>query len=153
MKQGSTFIVELPAGIAPARSRPDPTPASLIQTVKQRKRVLIVDDNTDARVLLGDLLAMSGHEVKTAGDGPEALALLDTFDADVAVLDIGLPGMNGLELATKVRALRRGPSVRLLAMTGYGQPSDKAASREVGFDQHLVKPVDIDQLLELISSA
>jgi signal transduction histidine kinase len=144
---GSEFVVRLPSVPAPAEapSEATSTPPTISHS---RKRVLGVDDNEDAAWLMTQLLASLGHEVEMALDGPSALALIDRFPCEVALLDIGLPVMNGFELAQRLRA--RLPSVVLVAVTGYAQASDRAASRAAGFDAHLVKPVDIDDVSEII---
>jgi DNA-binding response OmpR family regulator len=113
-----------------------------------KQRVLIVDDNEDARLLLSEILRAIGHDVRTAADGYEAVKLVETFTPDVAILDIGLPGMDGYELATKLGAIAKG--AKLIALSGYGQESDRVKSHAAGFDRHLVKPVDIRRLLDSI---
>src|SRR4029077_18414403 len=100
-----------------------------------------VDDNHDAANLLADTLRFGGFEVATAFDGAEALKTLNSFRADVAILDIGLPSMNGLELARQLREIDSTRMIRLIALSGYGQQADFTASSEAGFDLHLVKPV------------
>jgi len=114
------------------------------------RRILVVDDNVDAGEILADLLRTLGHEVAIAYDGPQALIALESFDADVAVLDIGLPVMDGYELAGLIRQGARKPVPRLLALTGYGQPEDVARSLAAGFDEHFVKPVSIESLIEVL---
>ena len=104
-------------------------------------RVLVVDDNEDAADVLADLLRSFGHEVAVAYDGPQALSMSAAFHPSVAVLDIGLPVMDGYELATKLRETE-GRALRLYAVTGYGQADDLARSQAAGFDAHFVKPVD-----------
>ncbi len=145
---GSTFSVHLPASAA--SSEPDRPPTAQPATAPLAARVLIVDDNRDAAEMLATLLRLHGHEVLTAGDGPEALALLDTFDAGAAVLDIGLPVMDGFELARRIREKRPDPTPVLIAVTGYGQPDDRQRSLDAGFTHHLVKPADHDVLLRLL---
>ncbi len=103
-------------------------------------------------MLLAEALARFGHTVRSAPDGPAALALLEEFTPDVAVLDIGLPGMDGYELATRIREMPKHGTVRLLALTGYGQPRDQPRSKDAEFDVHLVKPVDVKSLLAHIGS-
>ncbi len=110
----------------------------------------MVDDNEDAAELLASALELMGHTVRVAHDGPAALKLAPEFDPELALLDIGLPVMDGYELARRLRddpALRRVP---LVALTGYGQPSDRERSEAAGFDAHLVKPVDIERVAALI---
>jgi CheY-like chemotaxis protein len=106
-------------------------------------RVLIVDDNVDAADSLGDALGDFGHAVEVAYDGPTALAKLETFTPDVALLDLGLPGMDGCQLARLIRQRERLAGIRLYAITGRAEPADRARVREAGFDGHLVKPLDL----------
>ena len=107
------------------------------------KRILIVDDNADAAESIAVLMEIDGHAVKTVTDAMQALACLETFAPDVAIIDIGLPGMNGYELAAGIRANRTLPKPLLIALTGYGQAEDFDRSREAGFDHHFVKPAEI----------
>ena len=110
--------------------------------MSKAKRVLLVDDNVDAAESLAQLLSLSGHDARTAGDGGQALRLAQDFHPDVVFCDLGLPGMNGYEVAKELRLLPFGREIVLAALTGYGQPSDREKSAEAGFDAHLVKPVD-----------
>ncbi len=146
--RGSTFTVCLPAHDAAeaAAVGAGPRPAALGPS----RRVLVVDDNSDATEMLSGLLTMCGHTVVTAADGQEALDALETFDAEVALLDIGLPVMDGLELARRIRARKGAKAPLLVAVTGYGQTEDVARSRAAGFAHHLVKPVDPGVLLPLL---
>jgi CheY-like chemotaxis protein len=112
--------------------------------------VLIVDDNLDAAQTLVMVLEELGYEARSASDGRSALALLDSFVPEVAVLDIGLPGMDGYELARRLRADARIASIRLLALTGYGSEVDRQRALEAGFDEHLIKPVSIESLLSAL---
>jgi signal transduction histidine kinase/DNA-binding response OmpR family regulator len=114
------------------------------------RRVLVVDDNVDGADSLGRLLQLDGHHVRLAHDGPTALAAADEFRPDAIVLDIGLPGMDGFEVARRLRGRVDTPPAMLVAVTGYGRTEDRRRSREAGFDHHLVKPVDLDQLRELL---
>jgi CheY-like chemotaxis protein len=111
------------------------------------RRVLVVDDNGDAAELLAELLMSAGHEVAVAHDGEEALAVATRFQPDVAVLDIGLPHMDGYEVARRLRADPARARLRLIAVTGYGQAHDRARSFAAGFELHMVKPVDFSALL------
>jgi CheY-like chemotaxis protein len=111
--------------------------------------VLVVDDNSDAAHLVAEVLESLGHETRVAFDGPAALDLVVDFRPDVALLDIGLPLMDGYELARQLVALD-GERPLLIAITGYGQASDHDRSRAAGFDAHLVKPVDVDALTALV---
>jgi PAS domain S-box-containing protein len=151
--KGSRFTVRLPAlemtpSVVLALSGPPVATQPVLLT--NVRRVLLVDDNADAAEILGELLRTLGHEVAIAYDGPQALIALESFDAEVAVLDIGLPVMDGYELASRIRADFRRRSPRLVAVTGYGQPDDLTRSRKAGFDEHLVKPVGINSLIEAI---
>jgi CheY-like chemotaxis protein len=111
------------------------------------RRVLVVDDNEDAVELMAEMLRTLGFEVQVALDPVAALALARDFQPEVAVLDIGLPVMDGYELATRLRELLGGRPCRLIALTGYGQHHDRVRSGQAGFDAHLVKPVDMDTLV------
>jgi signal transduction histidine kinase/CheY-like chemotaxis protein len=140
--RGSTFTVTLPAaGSAEPPSHPAPGPSR-----PRPLRVLVVDDNADAAESLAALLGLEGHAVELAYDGPQALALLDGFAPDVALLDIGLPGMDGYQLARAIRQRPDGRALRLVALTGYGHDSDRARTAAAGFDAHLVKPVEMAAL-------
>ncbi len=141
--QGSEFTVRLPA--CESQKKSVPLEAPVIETSANPRRVLIVDDNRDAAQTMALLIKLSGHETATAHDGPEALAMLDVVKPEVALLDIGLPKMDGYELARRIR--ERVSDVYLIAVSGYGQPEDKARSSEAGFDEHFVKPVDSTQLI------
>jgi signal transduction histidine kinase len=138
--KGSEFVVELP----PSDRQLD---GFLLQTDRAAapgtgRRILVVDDNIDAAELLGDLLRHEGHEVCIAHDGPAALDVSSVFHPDTALLDIGLPVMDGYELARRLR--EQLPEVKLVAITGYGQQSDMDNAKAAGFDRHLVKPVSPD---------
>jgi CheY-like chemotaxis protein len=131
-----------------------PTPVAVLPAAplgrRVRKRVLVVDDNPDAADLLGDVLIRAGYEVSVVNDPLEALSNVSDFKPDVAVLDIGLPVMDGYELATRLRA---SSACLLIALTGYGRADDVTRSQGAGFDSHLVKPVDTKKLLEIVASA
>ena len=113
------------------------------------KRLLVVDDNEDAANLLGEIARMRGHEVTVVHDPKAALAVVGTFRPEVAVLDIGLPGMDGYELAGRLQ--ESVPDCRLIALTGYGQSKDRERALAAGFSAHLVKPVRVNDLLEMIA--
>ena len=148
--RGSTFVITLPAaaaGLSAAGPRKStPVPAS------HRLHILLVDDNADAADMLATFLGTAGHRVVTASDGPQALDVLRTMSPDVAVLDIGLPVMDGYELARRIHEFLGPRTPLLIAVTGYGQIEDAERSREAGFSHHLVKPVDGDDLLTLLAS-
>jgi CheY-like chemotaxis protein len=115
-----------------------------------RKRILVVDDHRDAARILGLLLESLGHEVQTANDGHNALDAVPKFKPDVVFLDIGLPQLDGYEVARRLRALPDGRGLRLVALTGWGHAEARRNSREAGFDDHLVKPVAAKTLRELL---
>ncbi|HEX6707265.1 MAG TPA: response regulator [Albitalea sp.] len=106
------------------------------------RRVLLIDDNLDAAESLAQLLALSGHDARTAGDGARALRLAEDFRPEIVFCDLGLPGMSGYEVARHLRAMPFGRDMVLAALTGYGQPGDREKTAQAGFDAHLVKPVD-----------
>lgn len=141
--RGSTFVLELPAAAPPARvAAVRAVPAA----IPSRRRILVADDNADALESLALLLQAEGHEVRTARDGHEACELAESYRPDLALLDIGMPGCDGYEVARHVRALEWGSDVLLVALTGWGQSEDRSRSRDAGFDLHLVKPVTPEAL-------
>jgi PAS domain S-box-containing protein len=147
---GSTFRVRLravdgPSGPGAAEVEAPPEPASSVAT-----RVLIVDDNADALDLLASALPLLGYEAVTAADGPAALALASETHPSIALLDIGLPVMDGYELARRLRAIDDSKALKLVAITGYGSPTDRVRAFEAGFDEHLVKPVSLEVLEDVI---
>lgn len=109
-------------------------------------RILVVDDNADAADLLGEALQMSGYEVRVVYDGHSAITLAASFLPVLALLDIGLPGMNGFELSLHLRALAGLEALKCVAITGYGHPDDRRRSAESGFQAHILKPVDMEAL-------
>ena len=111
----------------------------------------MVDDNTDSAESLALLLGLWHHEVKTAPDGPTALALAPQFRPDVVILDIGLPKMNGYDVARELRKLPGVATALLVALSGYGQEEDRKLSHEAGFAHHLMKPVDPDDLAAVLA--
>jgi CheY-like chemotaxis protein len=149
--RGSEFIVCLPRSDASVRRPTGQTGKLEPVGGGGQRRILVVDDNVDAADLLAELLRMLGHEVMVAHDGPGALALLGRMTPNIAILDIGLPGMSGHELAKRMRD-QLGAAVRLIALSGYGQTSDRERSEAAGFDQHLVKPIDVAQVTRLLES-
>lgn len=119
---------------------------------KPGHRILLADDNRDALDSLATLLQCDGHEVHTAGDGAEALEVAAQCRPNVALLDIGMPKLDGYEVARRIRAEPWGKSTVLIALTGWGQDEDRRRSAEVGFDTHLVKPLDPTTLSSLLAS-
>ncbi len=149
-KTGSEFIVELPLGINPSGIEPASAPQMPVKA--HSRRILIIDDNADASDALGMLLRSEGHVVETRKDGILGLDAAVTFKPDVVLLDIGLPGMDGYEVARKLRESAAARDTMLIAVTGYGQAGDQLKSAEAGFDHHLVKPVDIEALTDLLAA-
>ena len=148
--QGSEFVVHLPILDRSQSSSPAPPTGSRAQL--SRRRVLVVDDTSDARFVLGKLLELLGQQVRTANDAATALESVEREVPDLVISDIGMPSVDGYELA---RRLRRQPgleSVPLVALTGYGQETDKQRAKEAGFDYHLVKPVGVEVLKDLLKS-
>jgi CheY-like chemotaxis protein len=117
------------------------------------RKILVVDDNVEAAEALSMLLGIIGHETQIAHDGPQALDAVREFEPDVVLLDLGLPGMTGFEVCREIRATPRQKSPMVVALTGWGQESDRKKSRESGFDHHLVKPVDYDALADLLAKS
>jgi signal transduction histidine kinase/CheY-like chemotaxis protein len=145
--RGSEFVVELPTVTAHAVGPRDvPTPQPF-----PRRRILIVDDNVDAATTLGELLDTLGATVCVVHNGHGALSALDTFRPDSVLLDIGMPDMDGCEVARRIRASDVHGDILLIALTGWGQEHDHARSRAAGFDHHVVKPPDINRLRDLLA--
>jgi two-component system CheB/CheR fusion protein len=147
---GSTFHVTLPLAPAVAASDTARSAPPAVGSPSSR-RVLVVDDNLDAAEMLGMLLSLDGHDVRTASNGPEAIAVAQQFRPQVALLDIGLPGMSGYELAGRLRAAAGPAGLVLVAVTGWGQEEDRRRSRDAGFDDHLTKPVDPAAVLDIVA--
>jgi len=148
--QGAEFRVYLPALSLPADVAAQDEQAPEV-TVPGR-RILVVEDNADVAETTAAMLALSGHEVRTVHDGVEALSMVEAFAPDVVLLDIGLPRMDGYEVARRLRQLPATRDTLLVALTGYGQASDRLRGREAGFDEHLLKPVDPAVLNALIAN-
>jgi signal transduction histidine kinase/CheY-like chemotaxis protein len=144
--RGTTFEVRLPLVL----DRQPSVESSDVLGTFPNCRVLVVDDNQDAGDMLGLLLTSLQATVRTVHSGPEALATIDEFDPDVVLLDIGMPFMDGYEVARRIRA-RRGKNLRLIALTGWGQEEDVRRAERAGFDHHLVKPPDLQKLGQLLS--
>jgi CheY-like chemotaxis protein len=144
--KGSTFTIRLPASPPPEATATPAAPAAVART-----RVLVIEDQQDARERLRMLLELDHHDVETAATGPEGVAKFGTFLPDVVLVDIGLPQMDGYEVARAIRRSPLGARVRLVALTGYGREEDRRASLDAGFDHHLTKPVDYDAVAELLA--
>lgn len=147
--QGSTFWVRMPYVLEQTLGESIATDSGAVPR-GGGTTVLIVDDNVDAALMLSDLLSGIGYATRVAHDAPQALALADEFVPDVALLDIGLPAMDGYELARRLREMPAWRDVRMIAVTGYGQSSDRKRSLEAGFDHHLVKPIALAALQQLM---
>jgi CheY-like chemotaxis protein len=149
---GSEFAVTLP--IDPA-TQAAPTDRAVVDSAPKSRplKILVADDNEDGREMLAFLLAAEGHEVEQAADGPTALETAAVFQPDVAILDIGMPGMNGFKLAETLRAGPHSSSLVLVALSGLGQQEDKTRAAQAGFDRHFTKPVDIQMLRTLLATA
>ena len=147
---GSEFVVRLP--LARGRAVAPPPAREAEPTPRARRRILVVDDNRDFANTLAALLETFGHEVKTVYDGRAAVATAGEYRPDAMLLDIGLPGMNGYDVAREVRRVQGLTDVTLVAFTGYGQEEDRRRVREAGFDFHLVKPVEAAELARLIDA-
>lgn len=145
--RGSTFIVRIPLAAEKAAHAPS-GPDGAIHPANRGDglQILIVDDNEDAALLLSDMLQLYGHCTAIAHDGYSALETAEKMQADVALLDIGLPGMDGYELARRLRRQKPAQNMHLIAITGYGQQNDQRQARSAGFAGHLVKPIDMQQL-------
>ncbi|MDI1429422.1 PAS domain-containing protein [Polyangium sorediatum] len=154
MGQGAEFTVRLPiCHAAPAEELAAPTSEEReLSSRSERRRVLIVDDNHDAAESLALMLGYLGHDTRVAHDGPSTIDIAAAFKPEVVLLDIGLPGLDGYEVARRLRAQRETRAAILVALTGYGQEEDRKQARRAGFDHHLTKPVDHDRLISLIAS-
>jgi CheY-like chemotaxis protein len=146
---GSEFIVRLPRLGNAVELSPPGVPAGSDEPAFEDAaplRILVVEDNLDGRESLRDLLEIWGHEVELAENGPDGVKSALSGQPDVALIDIGLPGLDGNEVAQRIRAALDGDRMALVAMTGYGQPEDRRRALQAGFDAYLVKPVDPDEL-------
>ncbi len=146
--RGSRFTVRLPL----VTRRPAGTSVQTGFETRRLRRILLVEDNQDAREMMRQYLEMAGHTVFEADDGTVALQAARALRPDVAIIDIGLPGLDGYAVARELRTMPEGKSLRLVAVTGYGMPDDRRRAREAGFDAHVVKPVDPDELARLLSA-
>ena len=150
--RGSTFQVRLPLlarEVAESRSASAPAPVE----PPSRRRIVLVEDSEDLRMGTRDLLMELGHDVHVAADGPEGVAAILQHHPDIALVDVGLPGISGYEVARQVRAHVPSSESMLVSLTGYGGPETLRRSQEAGFDRHLIKPLNLDELPELMASA
>lgn len=148
--QGSEFRVRLPLN-APAVQRPALLPTASAR--RDSRRILVVDDNVDAANSLATLLELRGHRVRTCFDGVTAFEAARVARPDVAFIDLNMPHLNGIQLSQQIRAQPWGRSVKLIALTGMGQPEDQARTRAAGFNQHLTKPVGPEELADAIEAS
>ena len=149
---GSEFVVRLPVVSSP---KPQAIPSTRAPSLSRDSslRVLVVDDNVDTVATLAMLVQESGHDVRTVYEGTSVVEVALDYRPNVVLLDIGLPGLNGFEIAKRIRQQPALQKVVLVAMTGYGQESDRQRSHEAGFDHHLVKPGDFGRLLEILATS
>jgi CheY-like chemotaxis protein len=151
LDRGSEFTLQLPLFIDAAASTDAAQAAAPIEpAVQVRRNILIADDNQDALESLALMLRLEGHEVHCASDGEEALALAGQRRPEIVVLDVGMPKLDGCEVARRIRAESWGREAVLVALTGWGQEVDRRRSREAGFDMHLVKPVDPATICDML---
>jgi PAS domain S-box-containing protein len=146
---GSEFVVRLPLSAQAAAAAPDLS-GRQHGSAPRSLHILVTDDSVDAATSLGMLLELHGHAVRIAHDGAEAVAAVAESRPDVVLLDIGMPRMNGYEAARRIRAMPGGESIRLVALTGWGQAEDRRRTREAGFDAHVTKPVAFEELEQLL---
>jgi CheY-like chemotaxis protein len=151
LHRGSEFTVHLPRAVKPTESPPANGHAPRETTAPLR--VLVVDDHESGATSMARLLRHLGYETRQASDGLEGLNTAAEFHPDAALLDIGMPRVNGYELARRIRAETWGRDMLLIAVTGWGQPGDKRQCAEAGFDHHLTKPVDVTDITRLLDSA
>jgi signal transduction histidine kinase/ActR/RegA family two-component response regulator len=148
---GSEFVVRLPLALADTLQPPSPV-TKTDQPTTRPLRMLVVDDNVDTAWTFSMLLKASGHDVRTAHDGPTAIQAALDYRPDVVLLDIGLPGLNGYEVAKRIRQDPVLKNVVLIALTGYGQETDRQTSLQAGFNYHLVKPAHLEQLQKILAT-
>ena len=146
--QGTEIVVRFPLAAAPEAQTISPEPAK--KPPRRTRRVLVVEDNADAREMLVYLLKHNGHEVRAAGDGPSAIAEANVFAPQIVLLDVGLPGADGYAVARELRATPNTADALIVALTGYGQADDRERAFAAGFDVHLLKPADAAQVLEVV---
>lgn len=148
--RGSCFAIHLPPGTKKTAPR---TTTIERPCAASSRRILVVDDNEDAAEMLAMILRDLGHVVRIANDGPRALVVAAELDPEIALLDLGLPVMDGYELASRLLEVYGARGIRLIALTGYGQPEDRERTRSAGFDTHLVKPLDLEELHAALSAS
>jgi CheY-like chemotaxis protein len=150
--KGSEFLVRIPVLGSQAAGEAQPVPVPAAATATGGLRILVADDNFDAAETLGVLLEVMGHEVRRVHDGEAAVLEAGSFDPHLVLLDIGMPKLNGYETCRRIREQSAGAARTLVAVTGWGQPQDVQQARDAGFDRHMVKPLDIGELVKLIDA-
>jgi len=148
--RGSEFVITLPLVAPESASVREAAPADSAEAAVVSRRILVADDNVDALESLALLLRLSGHEVFSAANGAVALESAAQHAPEVVLLDIGMPLLDGYEVARRIRAQPWGKAMKLVALTGWGQEADRRRSQEAGFDSHLVKPLDLEKLTRLL---
>jgi CheY-like chemotaxis protein len=158
--RGSEFVLRLPLLDGPAlrvEHSPSPdqisAPTAAASSASMLRRILVVDDNLDSAESLSIVLQLQGYEVRTVNDGPSAIELAEAWRPEIMLLDIGLPGLNGYDVARHLGSRSWSASMRLIALTGWGQASDQARSAAAGFVAHLVKPVEVKALIRMLDAA
>lgn len=151
--QGSTFTVRLPIAGPQQGEHPVTTNEDKTTAAENRQRVLVVDDNKDSAQTLAMMLKIMGNDVRTAHDGLEAIEKAQEYLPNVILLDLGMPKLNGYDVCRKIREQEWGANMDIIALTGWGQAEDRQRTKEAGFDHHLVKPVDVARLKELLDEA
>jgi CheY-like chemotaxis protein len=148
---GSEFIVTLPAVVSPRSLGDQRSVRVRAVSTGNRRKILVADDNEDAAQCLAEALRLMGHDVQTVADGAAAVAIAEADGPEVVLLDLGMPRMDGYEAARRIRS-RFGQKVLIVAVSGWGQHEDQRRSREAGFDRHLVKPVDLSDVVALVEA-
>jgi signal transduction histidine kinase len=150
---GATFTLSIPLDVIAATTAESPAPARAATAMFARLNVVVIEDNEDAADMLAMWLETMGHDVQVARSGPDGLALVREAQPDIVLCDIGLPGMDGIEVCRRIQELQIGTRPLMVALTGWGMDADHRRTGEVGFDHHLVKPVSLDKLREILRSA
>jgi CheY-like chemotaxis protein len=152
--KGSRFTVQLPRADAPAlAAEPLEHPPAPMRRAAASRRVLLVDDNEDSNEMMREYLEGFGHDVRVAHDGQSGLELAREFAPDIALLDLGLPGMDGFELARRLRLTPQGATIPLVAVSGYARDVDRQKAMKAGFSEHFAKPIELSRLEDLLERA
>jgi signal transduction histidine kinase/ActR/RegA family two-component response regulator len=151
--QGSSFVLRLRMATDRDEAFAAPMPGMVVNTTIGKQRIIVVDDNRDSASSFGALLKLMGHDVHIVNDGREALQALADYRPEIMFLDIGMPGMNGYEVVRHIRNDERNKNMLVVALTGYGTTQDVRCSKQAGFDMHIIKPIDIGELNQILSEA